>query len=231
MQKVYAQISDGVILKVAPAPSGIGYGPDGLLHDYTEPQEAEDYLEHGGWVEVQNVDMPPITETYDYTLTYSIIEGTPTQVWTKRDLTIEEIGYKFKINNLEERIKTLELLILPPPPQPTSTTGIKTLTQWDGVWPNQQLLIENGLVYRNVSGVPLTASPSQFPGAASQWSHLWVQEILDSAPPTGPQPWKQPTGSSDAYKSGATVTHLGFTWTTNVDNNVWEPGVYGWVKI
>lgn len=41
-------------------------------------------------------------------------------------------------------------------------------------------------------------------------------------------PWVQPTGAHDAYALGAQVTHNGSTWTSTVDDNVWEPGVFGW---
>lgn len=45
-------------------------------------------------------------------------------------------------------------------------------------------------------------------------------------------PWIQPTGAHDAYRLGAKVTHNGFTWeNTGSDANVWEPGIFGWVKI
>lgn len=40
--------------------------------------------------------------------------------------------------------------------------------------------------------------------------------------------WSQPIGSLDAYKMGAKVSHSGKHWINDVDNNVWEPGVYGW---
>lgn len=43
-------------------------------------------------------------------------------------------------------------------------------------------------------------------------------------------PWQQPEGAHDAYKKGAEVSHKGSVWTSDVDNNVWEPGVYGWTK-
>ena len=39
---------------------------------------------------------------------------------------------------------------------------------------------------------------------------------------------KQPTGAQDAYAKGAKVSHNGKHWISDVDNNVWEPGVYGW---
>lgn len=39
--------------------------------------------------------------------------------------------------------------------------------------------------------------------------------------------WVQP-GSTNAYMRGDKVTHGGQTWISTCDNNVWEPGVYGW---
>ena len=42
--------------------------------------------------------------------------------------------------------------------------------------------------------------------------------------------WEQPD-STNPYMSGDTVTHNGKTWTSDVDNNVWEPGVYGWTEV
>ena len=40
--------------------------------------------------------------------------------------------------------------------------------------------------------------------------------------------WVQPLGAHDAYALGAKVSHNGKHWISNVDNNVWEPGIYGW---
>ena len=57
--------------------------------------------------------------------------------------------------------------------------------------------------------------------APSQW-----KEIGD---PTGEWPeWSQPVGAIDTYPLGAKVSHNGKHWISTVDNNVWEPGVYGW---
>lgn len=42
--------------------------------------------------------------------------------------------------------------------------------------------------------------------------------------------WEQPD-STNAYKTGDKVTHNGKTWVSTVDNNVWEPGVYGWDEV
>lgn len=42
--------------------------------------------------------------------------------------------------------------------------------------------------------------------------------------------WEQPD-STNPYKTGDKVTHADKTWVSDVDNNVWEPGVYGWSEV
>lgn len=42
--------------------------------------------------------------------------------------------------------------------------------------------------------------------------------------------WEQPD-STNAYMAGDKVTHNGKTWVSDIDNNVWEPGVYGWSEV
>ena len=40
--------------------------------------------------------------------------------------------------------------------------------------------------------------------------------------------WTQPLGSTDAYMAGDVVSFEDQLWISTVDNNVWQPGVYGW---
>ena len=40
--------------------------------------------------------------------------------------------------------------------------------------------------------------------------------------------WSQPIGAGDTYTKGDKVSHNNKHWVSNTDNNVWEPGVYGW---
>lgn len=54
---------------------------------------------------------------------------------------------------------------------------------------------------------------------------LWVR--IDDSAIEWPE-WRQPTGAHDAYPIGAKVSHNDKHWVSNVDNNVWEPGAYGW---
>ena len=42
--------------------------------------------------------------------------------------------------------------------------------------------------------------------------------------------WEQPE-STNPYMEGDKVTHNGKTWVSDIDNNVWEPGVYGWTEV
>jgi hypothetical protein len=43
--------------------------------------------------------------------------------------------------------------------------------------------------------------------------------------------WKQPAGAHDAYSKGDKVSHNDKHWISDVDNNVWEPSVYGWTEV
>jgi hypothetical protein len=52
-----------------------------------------------------------------------------------------------------------------------------------------------------------------------------------TAPDDTPAPWTQPQGAHDAYPLGARVTFGGQTWESTVANNVWAPGVFGWVLV
>ena len=80
----------------------------------------------------------------------------------------------------------------------------------------------NGLLYRCVQAH--TSQASWTPEAAAS---LWTR-IADPAQ-EWPE-WIQPTGAHNAYAKGAKVSHNGKHWISDVDANVWEPGVYGWME-
>lgn len=52
------------------------------------------------------------------------------------------------------------------------------------------------------------------------WKRIGREDGLDI--------WVQPLGAMDAYQRGEKVSHNGVGYMCIVDNNVWEPGVYGW---
>lgn len=60
-------------------------------------------------------------------------------------------------------------------------------------------------------------------------AHSLFAKVLIPDPDVIPE-WEQPD-STNPYKKGDKVTHNGKTWVSTVDNNVWEPGVYGWEEV
>lgn len=81
----------------------------------------------------------------------------------------------------------------------------------------------NGALYKCVQDH--TSQADWTPDTASS---LWSL----TADPTEEWPsWVAPIGAHDAYSSGAKVTHNEKHWISTVDNNVWEPGVYGWEEV
>lgn len=74
----------------------------------------------------------------------------------------------------------------------------------------------------------LTDHTSQANWTPKDSPSLWVR-IADPAE-EWPE-WVQPVGSTDAYAKGAKVSHNGKKWTSDADNNTWEPGVYGWTEV
>ena len=48
--------------------------------------------------------------------------------------------------------------------------------------------------------------------------------------PTVIPEWEQPD-STNPYAKGDKVMHNGKTWVSDIDGNVWEPGVYGWTEV
>lgn len=73
----------------------------------------------------------------------------------------------------------------------------------------------NATIYPDPTAIPALVRRAREPGVAA--------------------PWVQPIDQLDAYRlvdpftgQPETCAHTGAEWATVVDNNVWEPGVYGW---
>ena len=56
---------------------------------------------------------------------------------------------------------------------------------------------------------------------------LWAKVLIPDE--TVVPEWGQPD-STNPYSAGDKVAHNGKTWVSNIDSNVWEPGVYGWTE-
>lgn len=83
------------------------------------------------------------------------------------------------------------------------------------------ILQDDGKLYRVIQSHRSQADwkPSLVPA-------LFKEISLDEYPE-----WKQPTGAHDAYMKGDKCSHNGKHWVSDVDNNTWEPSVYGWTEV
>lgn len=82
------------------------------------------------------------------------------------------------------------------------------------------VVYSNGILYKCVQ-----AHTSQADWTPDKSANLWTPV----ADPAEEWPvWSQPVGAHDAYAKGDKVSHNDKHWVSTADNNVWEPGVYGW---
>ena len=104
--------------------------------------------------------------------------------------------------------------------QALHAVAIYPLWRSDGEYQKDDRVRYGDVLYKCLT--PHTAQPSWTPTDAPS---LWAKVLVSD---TGaPLPWEQPE-STNPYMKGDKVTHAGKTWVSTIDNNVWEPGVYGW---
>lgn len=83
-----------------------------------------------------------------------------------------------------------------------------------------QRVLRGGVLYKVLQDH--TSQDDWTPDAAPS---LFARVLIPDA--TAIPEWEQPN-STNPYMSGDKVSHNGSTWVSTIDNNVWEPGVYGW---
>ena len=84
-------------------------------------------------------------------------------------------------------------------------------------------VLYNGTLYKCI-----TAHTSQTAWTPTDAPSLWTKVLI---PTPGEIPeWEQPS-STNPYAKGDKVKHNGKVWTSDIDGNVWEPGVYGWTEV
>lgn len=84
------------------------------------------------------------------------------------------------------------------------------------------------VLYNDVLYKVLTAHTSQATWTPDVSASLFAKVLIPD-PEVIPE-WEQPN-STNTYKIGNKVTHNGKTWVSIVDNNSWEPSVYGWEEV
>lgn len=105
----------------------------------------------------------------------------------------------------------------------TALEAVDIYPAWrtDTAYTVDERIAYNGLLYRCVQ-----AHTSQAGWSPDLTPALWTRVSVEEWPE-----WVQPTGAQDAYMAGDKVSHNGKHWISAVDNNTWEPGVYGWTEV
>ena len=84
------------------------------------------------------------------------------------------------------------------------------------------------VMYGGVLYKCLQAHTSQSTWTPTDAPSLWAKVLI---PTPGAIPdWEQPS-STNPYAKGDKVKHNGKIWISDIDGNVWEPGVYGWTEV
>ena len=94
---------------------------------------------------------------------------------------------------------------------------------WDENWTGKAgtILKDEGKLYRSIHDVTNVAQNTKPSETPSMWT-------LVGNPDEEYPEWSQPIGSHDAYMLRDKVSYNNKQWISTVDNNVWQPGVYGW---
>lgn len=114
--------------------------------------------------------------------------------------------------------------------------GIQSLNDTDAleiktIYPNwlseEHYTTDTKVLYESVLYKCLQEHDAQETWNPVNATSLWAKVLIPD--PEVIYPWEQPD-STDPYMAGDKVTHNEKTWVSDIDNNIWEPGVYGWTE-
>lgn len=102
----------------------------------------------------------------------------------------------------------------------------KLFIEWSENWTGKagNIVSENGNLYKSIHDITDKSQNTRPSETPSMWTQIGNPQ--DEYPE-----WYQPIGSHDAYSLGDKVSHNDKHWTSTINNNVWEPGVYGWEEV
>lgn len=97
--------------------------------------------------------------------------------------------------------------------------------EWNENWTGGSgtILRDGDKLYKSLHDVTNTAQNTKPSETPSMW-------VAISDPAEEYPEWVQPIGAFDTYSLGDKVTYNGDKWVSTADNNVWQPGIYGWKK-
>lgn len=104
-------------------------------------------------------------------------------------------------------------------------TAVELFPNWTGE--SHDYAVGDRVRYSDTLYKCLQAHQSQSTWNPADAPSLWAR--VDDPTIEWPE-WVQPVGSTDAYMAGDKVSHNNNHWISDVDNNVWEPSVYGWTE-
>lgn len=162
------------------------------------------------------------------------------QTYTVRALTGEEIAQRERAaaearkqeraqpDKLIDALEVLTATLVEPAIDDMDPTVVRKLaplvTQWAPGIPLAagKVIADEGEVYKTVQ-----AHTTQ-----SDWRPADTPALFTAyRAPDSVTAWVQPAGAHDAYAKGERVSHSGAVWQSDVDGNVWAPGVYGWTEV
>lgn len=91
-----------------------------------------------------------------------------------------------------------------------------------------EYFVDDRVLYNDVLYKVLQAHTSQETWTPADAPSLFVKVLIPDEDVI--YPWEQPN-STNPYMIGDKVTHNGKTWVSVIDNNIWEPGAFGWEEI
>lgn len=104
----------------------------------------------------------------------------------------------------------------------TALGAVTLFPEWDSAaaYEKDRRVRYEGVLYRCLQAH--TAQADWTPEAAPS---LWAKVLI---PDENVIPeWEQPD-STNPYMKGDIVAHNGKVWISTVDENIWEPGIFGW---
>ena len=104
--------------------------------------------------------------------------------------------------------------------------AINVYPQWSG--DSIEYKVDDRVIFNNVLYKVLIDHTSQTDWNPVAAASLFTKVLTSDSGKA--LPWVQPD-STNPYMQGDKVLHKDATWVSDVDNNVWEPGVYGWTQI
>ena len=171
-----------------------------------------------GYLPVQYTDPPAVNDGYYAAPRWTQTETAIVQEWDvrkdTRPLTAEAVNALL----IKQQINTLSV---------DDNTALR-MTEFYPEWTAGQAYTagykvqHGGKLWRC-----LQAHTSQDGWEPENAPSLWAKVLIPDE--TVIPEWEQPD-STNPYSAGDKVMHNGKTWVSDVDNNVWEPGVYGWTE-